>query len=82
MTEGFAENPRGCATLAWREVETLIATRISANYDRAVEILVDLRELAERSGRPEEARTRTEEIRLRHTKKSLLMTLFSKNKLG
>jgi hypothetical protein len=66
----------------WREVEKLIATKLPKSYDRAIELLVDLRDLAGRSGRAEEARARTEEIRLRHTRKPTLMKLFARHKLG
>jgi hypothetical protein len=66
----------------WREVETLIATKLPKSYDRAIELLVDLRDLAARSGRAAEARARTEEIRQRHSKKPSLMERFAKKKLG
>lgn len=66
----------------WREVETLIATKLPKNYDRAIELLVDLRDLAARSGRAAEALTRTNEIRLRNAKKPSLMERFAKHKLG
>ena len=32
----------------WREVESLIATKLPKNYDRAVNLMVDLRNLAAR----------------------------------
>jgi hypothetical protein len=66
----------------WREIESLIATKLPRSYDRAIELLVDLRDLAGRSGRAEEARARTEEIRQRHARKPSLMERFAKHKLG
>jgi hypothetical protein len=66
----------------WREVETLIATKLPKSYDRAIELLVDLRDLAARSGREAEARARTEEIRQRHSKKPSLTERFARKKLG
>src|SRR5262249_12879186 len=35
----------------WRQVETLIATKRPKDYDEAVELLTDLRDVAERAGR-------------------------------
>ena len=66
----------------WREVETLIATKLPKSYDRAIELLIDLRDLAARSGRAEEARARTEEIRQEHSRKPTLMERFARHKLG
>jgi hypothetical protein len=65
-----------------REVETLIDTKRPKDYDRAVALLVDLRDLAERSGRAEEAAKRTRELRERHAKKSSLLERFDNKKLG
>jgi hypothetical protein len=64
---------------AWREVEQLIATKIQENYDRAVSLLLDLREIAGRSGRASEAADRIAELRQRHRPKtSFLSRLDSK----
>src|SRR5207244_1261999 len=57
---------------AWREVDDLIATKRPNDYDRAVTLLVDLRELAERSGRRADAEERIRDLRLRHKSKSSL----------
>jgi hypothetical protein len=38
---------------AWREVETMIELRKSSGYERAVALLIDLRDLARNQGRPE-----------------------------
>jgi hypothetical protein len=66
----------------WREVEEKIATKLPKEYDRAVELLVDLRDLAGRSGRTAEAEARILELRQRHSKKPSLMQRFDAKKLG
>jgi hypothetical protein len=66
----------------WREVEQLIATKRPKDYDRAVALLVDLRDLAGRSGRTEEAAKRVQELRERHMNKPSLLKRFEEKKLG
>ena len=66
----------------WREIEQLIATKRPKDYDRAIALLVDLRDLAERSGRTEEAARRIRELRERHTNKPSLLKRFEEKKLG
>jgi hypothetical protein len=66
----------------WREVEELIGMKRPSDYDRAVALLLDLRDLAARSGRTEEAETRIREIRQRHANKPSLIKRFDKQKLG
>ena len=51
-------------------------------YDQAVALVVDLRELAEKSGRGEEAASRIRELRERHRKKPSLIERLDKKKLG
>jgi hypothetical protein len=63
---------------AWQEVETRIQTKQSKEYDEAVTLLKDLRELAERHGQPEEALTRIRQLRERHSKKPSLMERFNR----
>jgi hypothetical protein len=67
---------------AWREVETLIATRRPKDYDRAVALLVDLCELASQSGRPETAAKRIHELRRSHANKPSLIARFNEKKLA
>jgi hypothetical protein len=67
---------------AWNEVEQLITTKRPNDYDRAVGLLVDLRDLADRSGRAEEAEKRIRDIRQRHTNKPSLLRRFDARKLG
>lgn len=67
---------------AWREVDQLIATRQPKPYDQAVALLVDLRDLAARSGRTDEAAARIRELRRQHSSKSSLLRRFDKHDLG
>ena len=61
----------------WRRVDELIATRRSSDYDQAVRLLRDLKELAAKKGRRVEADRRIRKLRERHTKKSSFL-----NRLG
>jgi len=70
------------APAAWREVEELIATKRPKDYDQAVTLLVDLRDLADRSGQAAETAKRIRELRQRHANKSSLLKRFDKMKLG
>lgn len=67
---------------AWQEVEALIAAKNAQQYDLAVSLLVDLREVAARSGETARADARIREIRLRHAKKPRLMERFDRKGLG
>jgi hypothetical protein len=51
---------------AWGEVDTLIAATKPKEYDRAVSLLKDLLDLAERSGNPAPARARIWQLREKH----------------
>jgi uncharacterized Zn finger protein len=53
----------------WKEAEKLISTKQPKNYDSAVELLVDLRDLAARKGKTDEFRTRLNAIRMAHARK-------------
>jgi len=57
----------------WCRVESLIAAKQTASYDNAVELLVDLRDLAERSGKTDQFRIRIEALRATHTRRPALM---------
>jgi hypothetical protein len=57
----------------WRQVEAAIQTRQPKEYDRAVELLKDLRDLAERSGTGAAVAKRIGELRARHGSKPTLM---------
>jgi hypothetical protein len=58
---------------AWTEVETLASAKRSAEYDQAVALLKDLREVADKAGRLAEAEQRIREVRERHRTKSSLI---------
>jgi hypothetical protein len=66
----------------WREVDALIATGQPKAYDQAVTLLVDLRDLAARTGRTTEAEARILELRRLHSKKPSLMKRFNNRDLG
>jgi hypothetical protein len=53
----------------WNEVENLISTKQPKNYDSAVELLVDLRDLASRKSKIDEFRTRLDAICGAHARK-------------
>lgn len=53
----------------WREVETLTEAKRAAEYDRAVELLKDLRDLSVRDRAAEAFQTRLVELRARHAGK-------------
>lgn len=53
----------------WNEVENLISTKQPKNYNSAVELLADLRDLGARKGKMEEFRTRLNTIRVAHLRK-------------
>jgi uncharacterized Zn finger protein len=54
-------------------VEALIATKQPKRYDAAVALLRDLRELAVRTGRRDEADDRIRQLVERHAKKATLI---------
>lgn len=68
-------------TAAWDEVDALIATSQPKEYDRAVSLLVDLRELARRTGNVAQVEAKIEQLRQLHKKRPSLMTRFKKNNL-
>lgn len=53
----------------WRRVEALVAARKQSDYDEAVRLLKDLKDLAARKGRPAEARRRIHCLRDEHSGK-------------
>jgi hypothetical protein len=66
----------------WQEVEALINTKQQNDYDQAVSLLVDLRDLADRSGRSEEVDARLRDLRQKHSKKTTLIRRFNLRDLG
>lgn len=60
-------------TEAWRQVDTLIATKQPSRYDTAVQLLKDLRDIAIRAGRQEEIEARLVRLHEQHAKKPSLV---------
>ncbi|MEU0154758.1 hypothetical protein ABZ071_23155, partial [Micromonospora fulviviridis] len=58
---------------AWRRVDELIATKKPREYDTAVQLLVDLRDLDERDGNTSSFRHRLAELRAAHARKPSLL---------
>ncbi|MEV0881518.1 hypothetical protein AB0I85_27225 [Micromonospora echinofusca] len=58
---------------AWQRVDELIATKKPREYDTAVQLLVDLRDLAERDGDSPAFRNRLAELRTVHARKPSLL---------
>ncbi|HEY7118501.1 MAG TPA: hypothetical protein VH475_18065 [Tepidisphaeraceae bacterium] len=65
----------------WQEVETLVGTKTPGNYERAVSLLIDLRDAAARTAALDAFTRRVEEIRARHAKKSTFIDRLKKKKL-
>ncbi len=57
----------------WNEVENLISTKQPKSYDSAVELLVDLRDLAARNGKTNAFRFRLDAFRSAHARKPSLI---------
>ncbi|HEX9585489.1 MAG TPA: hypothetical protein VGB36_13400, partial [Gammaproteobacteria bacterium] len=53
----------------WDEIRTMIATGKPADYDEAVRLLGDLRDLGTRSGRAEAVQNRIRQLRDKHSRK-------------
>lgn len=53
----------------WQEIQALIATRKPADYDQAIRLLGDLRQLGARSGRADDVQNRIHQLREEHAKK-------------
>jgi hypothetical protein len=66
----------------WREVEAAVLTKLPKEYDRAVELLKDLRDLAGRSGKQADFNSSVRELRERHRAKRTLLERLDKAGLG
>lgn len=62
----------------WSEVEELVTSKVPKNYDRAVQLLGDLRDLAARLGRIEKTGARIGSFRQRHAKKRTFLRRLDK----
>jgi hypothetical protein len=65
----------------WRQVENFIDSKKQKEYDRAVQLLVDLRDLTNRDGTPAVFDGRMRELRARHAKKPALLDRLDKARL-
>jgi hypothetical protein len=66
---------------AWQRVEELIITRRPGDYDAAIALLMDLREIGERKGWSSEVAERIRALREAHTKKPSLLARLRKARL-
>ncbi|HEY7158636.1 MAG TPA: hypothetical protein VH575_32125 [Gemmataceae bacterium] len=57
----------------WRQIETAIQTKQPKQYDHAIELLKDLRDLGERTGTGKDVSQRIRNLRERHRSKPSLM---------
>jgi hypothetical protein len=62
----------------WREIETEIERRNAAGYDKAANLLLDLKAIADERGMPEDFSGRLREVRNRHVRKERLIELLAK----
>lgn len=67
---------------AWREVEGEIERRNAVSYDRAAELLVDLRDVANAQGAMDDFARRLATIRRRHAKKKRFLERLRSHGLG
>jgi hypothetical protein len=65
-------------TEAWRRIDALVATKRPGDYDAAITLLKDLREIAERKGRSMEIANRIRRLREAHAKKPSLLARLRK----
>jgi hypothetical protein len=63
---------------AWRQVDELIATKRPRDYDQAVAVLIDLRALSKRDGRPDAFTEPFHLLREQHQRKPSLIERFDK----
>ena len=76
--EKHLESLVGREDALWDEVEAAVSAKKPKEYDRAVEILRDLRDLAERGGRAEGIAERVKQLRERHAKKPAFLERLDK----
>ena len=57
----------------WKQIESLVATKQPKSYDRAVELLIDLRDLAVRQGKRKEFGSRFDALLASHVRKPSLI---------
>ena len=65
-------------TEAWRRVDALVVTKRPGDYDAALTLLKDLREIGERTGLSVEVATRIRGLRETHAKKTSFLARLKK----
>ena len=63
---------------AWRRIDALVVTKRPGDYDAAITLLQDLREVAERKDRSAAFAARVRALREAHAKKPSLLTRLKK----
>jgi hypothetical protein len=76
------ESLRGRETDLWTEANQFIVTKRPRNYDEAISILQDLRELAEKDGAISTFHQRMQSLCREHASKPALLKKFQKAKLA
>ena len=66
----------------WRAVETLIRTKSPSDYDEAVSLLVDLRDISRKENKEENFEEKFRRVYEQHRRKSSLMRRLKKAGLG
>jgi hypothetical protein len=77
----YLDGLAGCVEELWERVETLVATKRPADYDKAVQVIRDLHDLAARRGRLDRFMPRLEQLRTRHAKKAGLLQRLASTRL-
>jgi hypothetical protein len=76
--EKHLESLVGREDALWDEVEAAVSAKKPKEYDRAIEILRDLRDLAERGGKTQGVAERVKQLRERHAKKPAFLARLDK----
>ena len=79
--ERYLNRLRKRQTETWQKIEALIETRRQADYDAAVRLLKDLKDLATRDGRAAEVAARRRRLAKRHARKPTLLQRLEKARL-
>ncbi|MEO5334384.1 MAG: hypothetical protein H7839_20405 [Magnetococcus sp. YQC-5] len=79
--EKYLDKITGRETAMWQEVDGLIVSRFPKQYDQAVALLIDLRDLAMRSGQMADFGMRVSAIRQDHARKSSFIERLDKARL-
>lgn len=69
----YLDGIAGQEELLWGQVETLVGFKRAKEYDQALQILLDLRDLSARAAQPEMFAARLPALRARHATKTSLI---------